>query len=193
MKDVKVNRVGHCQAGSSNKVYIASIIKEQSSSGDTVYVVIGKGSGVFKNMRVYRKGSYANLRSAETARDELWYSKTTKSSKAYVDIESAEYVGTLNMNTSWLKKNMEPDLDAVVFEDDTTVQVQEKEVEAKPAKPAKDWEVVCINNLGMEDSFDENVEYIAERHTESDMIYVWDKRNEKKECFTERFKDAQLV
>jgi hypothetical protein len=208
MTNVQVNRVGHCEAGTSNKVYIASIVREQDTSGTVIYTVVGKGSAVFKNMRTYRKGSYYKLENAIEARDDLFDAKIYKSSKAYIDIESAEYNGTLSMtSTSWLKSNLEPDLNQnMEIEDDGADAFQEAEVnaeveeyvaesksESKSKAKAKDWEVICVNNLGMEDSFDEGVEYIAEKHSESDMIYVWDKQNVKVECFTERFKDAQYV
>jgi predicted DNA-binding WGR domain protein len=54
--------------------------------------------------------------------------------------------------------------------------------------PVKDFEVICVDNTGMEDSFDEGVEYVAEPHAEEGMIYVWDRNAQKRECFAERFK-----
>jgi len=71
--------------------------------------------------------------------------------------------------------------------------ILEPEVKAKKAATsnAKDYEVVCVNNLGMEDSFDEEVTYVAEKHPDSDMIYVYDRNGEKRECFKERFKKLE--
>lgn len=48
--------------------------------------------------------------------------------------------------------------------------------------------VICLNNSGMEDKFDESIEYISEKHDDLGMIYVYDKFGQKQECFMDRFK-----
>lgn len=65
------------------------------------------------------------------------------------------------------------------------------EEELKVFAGARDWEVECVNAVGLEESFDEGMTYIAERHAEEGMIYVWDRKGEKVECFEERFKNAK--
>ena len=47
--------------------------------------------------------------------------------------------------------------------------------------------VECVNNAGMEDQFDQGVEYIFEGKP-GEMITVFDKCGEKRECFADRFK-----
>jgi len=65
-----------------------------------------------------------------------------------------------------------------------------KPVPNTPDPNTKDWEVTCINALGMEDGFDEGMTYIAEAHADDDMVYVWDRNGEKRECFKERFEKS---
>jgi len=48
--------------------------------------------------------------------------------------------------------------------------------------------VECIDNTGMEDQFDQGIEYIFEGAAHGDMITVFDKLGEKRECFPTRFK-----
>ena len=49
--------------------------------------------------------------------------------------------------------------------------------------------VVCRDNTGMEDRFDEGVEYVREKHEADDMVYVYDKFGVKQECFADRFEE----
>jgi len=48
--------------------------------------------------------------------------------------------------------------------------------------------VICIDNTGMEDKFDEGIEYISEEHSGEGLIYVYDRFGKKQECFEDRFK-----
>jgi len=45
----------------------------------------------------------------------------------------------------------------------------------------------CRDNLGIEDKFDQGIEYIAEEHADSDMVWVTDKFGVRQECFKSRF------
>ena len=65
-------------------------------------------------------------------------------------------------------------------------------IETKVKKECnKEWEVICISNVGMAEYFDVGVEYLAfEGELEKeDMICVWDKCGKKRECFISRFKN----
>lgn len=77
---------------------------------------------------------------------------------------------------------------------DGKARVKEIEDEISLEEEAKrDFEVVCLNSLGMEDSFDEGIEYVAERHADKNMIYVWDRAAKKQECFKDRFKTVTVM
>jgi len=47
--------------------------------------------------------------------------------------------------------------------------------------------VECVDNTGIEDQFDEGIEYIFENRTD-DMISVYDRTGTLRECFAERFR-----
>jgi hypothetical protein len=200
--EVRANLVGHCQEGTANKVYIATIRKEDDGS----FRVLGKGGAYGKNLREYDKGAYTSLMRATQVRDKLWYDKVSKTSKPYIDIESSNYYGPLTMDSFWLEGFLEnkvvSDEDDTVIDTEPTYKVDfhvidesskvEVEFEYKGVH-IKGWEVVCVDNYGREELFDEDVTYIAESHPDDGFIFVWNKRGEKTECSADRFKDVQLV
>jgi hypothetical protein len=200
---IKGSYIGHCQDGSSDKIYIASIVPEND-----VFRVVGFGGRVGKQLRKYDKGVYSSIDRAVRYRDELFVSKLKK---GYQDIENQNltlscrrYYGDLSKES--LEQNygyhIPPPFESVTI-NELTLPAQgfkdwdlasqsyvfDESGESDEAKleTSKDWEVKCLNNIGMEDSFNEDVTYIAERHQDDDMIFVWDKNGEKKECFKERF------
>jgi ribosomal protein L7/L12 len=245
----KTNRVGHCQEGTSDKVYIVSIMKTPSGQ----YSVIGKGSRIYaSSMRVYPKGTYNSLSQAQAVADDLWRKKNGRASKRYLNIENSDYRGELTMTDSWLMKNLEddlPELDPVptvttapilrtmtdeelaehirpmieegkkiaavkavrkelgcglregkkfvndveqdVMKDKRKAEAKERKVKREAENGARDWEVICVNSTGMEDSFDEGTTYVAEKHADPDMLWVWDRNAKKRECFAERFEKVK--
>ena len=232
-----MNKVMHYYKGSSDKVYMGSIV-EQPGGQFEVICKWGRRGG---NMSSQNKGTYSSHRTAETALDKLL---SAKAKKGYQDIERSHYAGPLRMTNSWLRQFLEesnidvaaPAPPATADEISTTISAAkresakelmrngkkiaavnvvreatgsmlqpakefieeyiEPEVKAEksmaPAPGERDFEVVCVNNLGMEDSFDEGVTYVAEPHPEDGMIFVWDRAAVKQELFKERFKVAEL-
>ena len=68
-----------------------------------------------------------------------------------------------------------------------------KKKEPEPKKPEDPtFEVVCINALGMEDSFDEGETYTARKH-QNGFLVVWDAEGEELEVFAERFKELETT
>ena len=53
--------------------------------------------------------------------------------------------------------------------------------------PMRDFEVMCVDNLGMEDVFDEDVTYVAVG-SKSGLLMVHDRFGEVRQCLTERFR-----
>jgi hypothetical protein len=45
----------------------------------------------------------------------------------------------------------------------------------------------CRDNLGLEDKFDQGIEYVAEEHHDPDMVWVVDNFGVRQECFKSRF------
>lgn len=66
--------------------------------------------------------------------------------------------------------------------------LQNEEID-EPKKPISKvpMEVICVNNIGLEEHFDQDVEYVSEAHKEDEMIWVHNRFGEKVECFAERF------
>ena len=286
---MKTNLVGHCKEGTSDKVYIVSIVTKNTPDGGSVYSVIAKNGRIYKSMKTHQKGDFAFHQSAAAEQLKIFRTKTDKRrSHIYVDIESPEYLGVLTMVNPWLINHLasskltgppdpsiyEPEADAdldrevanllvmgkildacravkektgctmssakkyvkrVGEEKVTTVEPEldenalkwevvqilksegiiqavrkvraktkwattrardfvndvQKKIDESPEAygfQPRDWEVECVNAVGMEDRFDEGVTYVAERHVEKDMICVWDRYGQKQECFSERFK-----
>jgi predicted DNA-binding WGR domain protein len=199
MSKVHLNKVGHYQGGTSDKVYIASIVPTTDKTGAPVYKVIGKYSRIYKNMTTTDKGQFRNINVAETERDKLF---ATKVKKGYVNIESPAYNGRLTEDTQWLLDNVEPDplFNRDVFTDDglrkwdddepevIAVNVPASAINTSSDDEYDDFEVICLNASGMEELFDFDVTYIAEYHdTDKELLYVYDRFGEKQECLAERF------
>lgn len=81
---MKRNRVAHYQAGSSDKIYIASI--RQSTSGK--FDVLGKWGPRNGNIQLQVKGTYSSEQQAIAAMETLFREKTAK---GYRNIEDRGY------------------------------------------------------------------------------------------------------
>ena len=65
-------------------------------------------------------------------------------------------------------------------------------VEPEPLPLVKDFEVICLNNVGIEDKFDQGVEYVAVAVVrELGFLTVYDKFGKKQTCMASRFKIAE--
>ena len=69
--------------------------------------------------------------------------------------------------------------------------VVEPEPDLLPLPLVKDFEVICINNVGIEDKFDQGVEYVAVALREVGFLTVYDKLGKKQTCMASRFKIAE--
>jgi len=64
------------------------------------------------------------------------------------------------------------------------------EVAADP--PEDEGVVICTDNKGIEDKFDEGIEYVSEDNPSEEFLYVYDKFGEKQECFRSRFEKKSI-
>jgi hypothetical protein len=66
-----------------------------------------------------------------------------------------------------------------------------KKQSKKPEKPEKplvlEFDMICENNIGMEDSFDLGVTYLALNAKEEGFLLVYDKMGKQVECLKDRF------
>jgi len=179
---MKVNRVAHCTEGNSDKVYIVSCVEKNTGEFDVVATWGRRGRNLQSQTKAKGLGSTLANRQAE---DIFW----TKTSKKYVDIESPSYRGNLSMDDFWLGGFLEKGgTPAAPVAAPAPIPEPEPEAIPEPLPVSKDFEVECLNALGMGERFDEGVTYMAEPHKEAEMLWVWDINAEKVECFRERFK-----
>lgn len=233
-----MNKVLHYSGGSSDKVYVGSVVKKADGK---FHVIATWGKRGSSSQGTQNKGAYSNQSMAERELDALL---STKTKKGYEDIEGFSYNGTVRMTDrwlqSWLQQESEPTLAVAIpatakeidrmisdkarteasellknghrinavkiVRQDTGAllepakeyidEILEPRVKASksmaPKAGEKDFEVICVNNLGMEESFDEGVTYVAEPHSDKDYIYVWDRHAIKQEVFSERFKKSEV-
>jgi hypothetical protein len=145
--------------------------------------------------------SYATETSAVIAQKSL-FAKELK--KGYIDIDSPSYRGSVNRGSDGVRQALEPEdgslpitkpviercIDCghplVKDKDGNFVCASCLEKEKKNTSPEEDT-VFCVSNLGIEDRFDLNVEYVAERHIDTAMVWVYDKLGRKDAYFKTRF------
>lgn len=172
------DRVCHYEDGGSDKVYIVSVRKGKKGE----WQVIGQWGRRGKNLRSQVKGEYLSRTSAHRQQD-VFFRERLK--KGYVDIKDQAYFGLLSMSDSWLQQFLWSD-----EKEDAQEPLVVVDPHPDPHPPAPDlmFEVVCANNLGVEDVFDQGIEYMAEKHNELGMLWVYDKFGKRREMFAERFK-----
>jgi hypothetical protein len=189
---VKTNRAAHFQKGTSDKVYVVSI-RENSAGRWEVVAKWGKRRTSPQSQQV--KSTHSSRASAEMAAQEVFGKKIWKSKNPYTDIDSSSYSGPCtrsSLRSGWFEAEIE--------QKEATAKPMPKPTPAPapaPVAPVKDptesmheFVVVCVDNAGCEDRFDEDVQYVAETHPEGDLYYVYDKNGKKDEWFKDRFKLA---
>ena len=191
----KRNLIAHYVGGNSDKVYMACI----RDNNDGTFAVIGKWGrrGNIKQQSV--KSTQPSLVAAEVAQKRLFLEKL---SEGYKDIDDPNYTGQLSRNTQCVAENLEPEITPRapraprVPRTPPTSPEPEQVAPAQPPKPVApkvevvledDGVVVCVSNVGIEDKFDEDTEYVAEIHKNETMIWVYDKFGKRAEYFKDRF------
>ena len=193
---IKRNLVAHCNRGSADKIYMACVRNAKNASGETVWQTLGKWGRRGKHLSVQVK---LTTHSEDAARAEQQNLFRDKCSEGYVDIESSAYHGSCRMSDSYIRDNLEGDsvavrADAEKEDEPDVLKIEvikswEKPAPSPPDEP-EESEMVCRDNSGMVEQFDEGVTYVCERHADKTMLWVYDKFGEKREVFRERFKKA---
>jgi len=176
----EMNVVVHCNEDNHDKVYMGCIKKQAGS-----YQVIGKWGRVGKTLSSQIKGSSANLAGAFILRDSVIQEKIAK---GYRNIEDPSYGGDVTFQTPCVAENLESE-EMGVFSGKTPEEPVKPPDEAgkKVSIPKGQFVVVCRDSTGIESLFDENIEYLAEAHSDPKMYYVFDKFGKKDEFLRERF------
>lgn len=187
----KRNLIAHYVGGNSDKVYMACI----RDNADGTFTVIGKYGrrGTVKQQSV--KASQVSLVGAEVAQKRLFLEKL---SEGYKDIDDPNYTGPVNRATECVADNLEPEITPKAPRTPRANPIPEHDPVMMPTLPEPvapkvevvledDGVVVCVQNIGMEDKFDLETEYVAEMHKDNAMIWVYDKFGKRAEYFKERF------
>jgi len=183
---MKMNLVAHYEEGTSDKIYMACI----RANADGTYTVLGKWGRNGRTLSSMVKLTTRDAFMAKNAQDNLF---AEKMAKGYVDIDSAAYRGSVTRNDPCVRESMELEANdpAPVQKKPTPQEETEKLLDnmSKSAKKQKAFGdvAVCVDNTGIEDKFDEGIEYLCEPHKNSDMLYVYDRFAQKQEYMKNRF------
>ena len=170
---VPINVVLHCKEDNHDKVYIASIRNKSHNK----FSVFGKWGRVGRTFSSQLKGTTTSLEDAAVIRDTIVQEKLAK---GYRDILSGRYNGGVTFATPCVRDNLESE---EVHDDVDIAPV------AGPVTKSRDKEylVTCVDNTGIEENFDDGIEYVAEKHLDSQMVWVIDKFGQKGEFLKKRF------
>jgi hypothetical protein len=199
MNHRKRNHIGHCTEGTSDKVYIIATVKND----DGTFSCEGRYGRRNGNMKVDIKASHVSKAAATAAADKLIANKFRRRKGAYIDIDSQEYNGVLTRQNGWLSNWIEkerPDVQSALVggsvQGNNTAPASTpapKPKKAEPPKPQEPEVLVCVNNVGLEDQFDEGVEYFVKKYEDDDFVQVIDKCNEVRSVFRERFAAPEMA
>ena len=175
MKDL----IAHKQEGTSDKVYIVGIQPVKTSSG-IEYRVIGKwgrrGAVKFKEQV---KGQYGDELAAGPAAHNVFREKIIE---GYVDIDSIQYNGPVTRQSVTQHRI-----------GDLVISVSKSRVATPSAPkyvfhdPNATYLATCKDNIGMEDSFDLDVEYLVKEFNNDGLLLVFNKFGSAIRVLPERF------
>ena len=169
-----INRVAHYQGGTSDKVYMACV-----RCATDCYEVLGKWGRRGKKLSSQVKGKHRTLPDALAARDLLF---SEKEGEGYQDIDSASYCGPVTMRDPEIAANLEKLGMAKVGKSERIPLESDRMLD--PEKQV----AICVDRSGLEDKFDEGIEYVFEKCRTPGMVFVYDKLGEKAEYFVQRFR-----
>lgn len=183
----KLNHIGHCTEGNSDKVYIVAAIK----NADGTYSCEGRYGRRNGSLKVDVKISHVSRGDAIAEANKLIDKKFHRRKGAYVDIDSREYSGSLTRQDPWLRRWVE-EVDGNTPAPAPVPTPTPAPQAPKPVQQESDV-LVCINNAGIEDQFDEGVEYFVKKYDDEDFVQVIDKYNEVRSVFRERFAAPEMA
>ena len=175
---MKRNLICHQREGTMDKVYMACLRQD----ADGTYSAWGKwGRRSAKRLSEQPKISGVSEQQARGTQLFWWNNKLNE---GYIDIDSLSYHDVVTRETPNIAAALEQEVDEPV-----TVPLKSRPSKPKPSKPikSKDAVAVCVDNSGIEDRFDKDVEYVCESSGDPDMLWVYDKYGKRDEWFSERF------
>ena len=196
------NRICHYQGGGSDKVYMVSVRKDAGK-----WLVLGKWGRRGNDLKVSIKGTLDDEAKAEAVMNQV-FNKQLK--EGYIDIESPSYSGPVTRRDGQIQRALEPEVGGVPSVSSTTPVMPitwsckrcgvgvsttkggvcdncKAEIEKEKNTAEADFELVCLDNIGMEDRFDLGITYLCEKHKDPTMLWVYDKLGRKDEYLRGRF------
>lgn len=174
----------HCSQGKSDKVYIV-VVRPHVEGFFTNYEVVAYwGRRGSENLQNQVKGSFANMTSAFEKMSQL---AEEKIAKGYVNIKEALYNGPVKVDDYSELINVTK---VTVGEDEGLEkigEIEEEPIEEPTVEPVYEKEVKCIDNVGLENFFENGIKYKAELHEDDEFIYVHDSDGRMHECLKVRF------
>lgn len=193
----KRNLIAHCNTGGSDKVYMVCIRRDNQGN----FIVLGKWGRRGKTLSSGIKLQTQSETAAVLQQKNIFANELKK---GYVDIDSPNYSGPVSRQSDGVKNALEPEENFAITPCPTcgqdmtdtvngvpscrrcALERMKKNAPEIPVQTVEDT-VYCVNNLGIEDRFDEGIEYVCEAHKDKLMVYVYDKMGRRDEYFKERF------
>lgn len=181
---ISANLVGHCAEGTSDKVYIAQVIREGPR-----WAVVGFGGRRNGMMSRYPKGTYGNLAVAISARDKLFASKVR--SKNYVDVESPTYSGPVTLDS--VRAHLAPDIEEKAESSIPSYIKKQAETAKVVRQHRRGAIVICKNSTGLS-GINQEVEYVIWNPPDGEgMMAVLDNYGQPVEVSKDRFQLTDRV
>lgn len=194
----KRNLIAHYKLGKSDKIYM-SCVRPDGAGG---WIVLGKYGRRGKMMQSIIKLLTKSKAVAITEQTKVFGKELRK---GYIDIDSPIYRGDVFRGTYGVKQALEEEdvetTNSALPRCTICGEEMPETVAGNPAcractlikiknetiQVAEDDTVLCVDNLGITDRFDLDIEYVCERHSDNKMIWVYDKLGRKDEYFKDRF------
>jgi len=171
------NLIAHCNAGNSDKIYMSCVRENPDGS----FSAIAKWGRRGKALQQMFKLTGVTEAQAVAEQQKVF---AVKVKAGYVDIDDSSYDGPVTTLT--VQDDMETDT-SVPAKPKAPAKPKKVAPKVKIKEPPKEGVAVCLDNSGIEDKFDQGIEYVFEIHDDPTMIWMFDKEGEKQECFSERF------
>jgi predicted DNA-binding WGR domain protein len=188
------NRIAHYAGGGSDKIYITCI--RQQPNGE--FAVLGKWGRRGGTIKSQIKSTHGHIGAAQNAMQAFMNEKL---GEGYRNIESPNYNGVVTIASVQQHLEAEPGVSSnpIEFDQPAVTKEQQERIDkinagllaSRSGKiPLPVMRVKCINNLGIEDRFEQDAEYEAAPAKDRQMLTVTDMHGNKDEYFAERFVKA---
>jgi len=184
-------KVLHCKRDRSNKVYILIVLKRPDGKHEAIGFYGKRKKLAEHDLAMDSKGCFGGFWQAVEALEKVYREKVDK--KRYISVDSSVYFEKEEPVTMEEAREFLRSKGIRVSDDPHEEKPRKSRRKAKPVIEPKEEEseeivVVCLDNTGLEDQFDRDVEYVGRMADDDGKLIVENKFGEEKECFAQRFK-----